>query len=82
MPRLNYLKDPDAELRVLIFGDEIRQTSVYGLAKVMKVAPKTVYNWKERPTQIRIGLLCRIGKYLRWTEEDWEQAMNIIRGKS
>lgn len=80
MPKVNYLKNPDSQLRLLIFGDEVRQTSVYGLAKVMKVNPKTVYNWKERPMQIRIGLLCRIGKYLRWTDEEWNQALQIIRG--
>lgn len=79
MPRVTWLNNKDDMLRMIIFGDSIKKTNIYALARALKINPKTLYGWRERPSMIRIGALVEIGRFLKWTDEDWETVTNIIR---
>lgn len=81
MPRVNWLKNRENQLRVIIFGDTVQKTNIYGLAAAIKVNPKTVYSWREKPMRIKIENLAAIGKALRWSEEEWNEVIGILKGK-
>ncbi|MBQ1576455.1 MAG: helix-turn-helix transcriptional regulator [Oscillospiraceae bacterium] len=79
MPRVQYLRDRDEELREYIFGTT-RHINVKQMAEAIGISATTVYSWKERPTRINLTALEKIGRYLKWGTKDYITVMEIIKG--
>lgn len=70
MPRLSYLRDPDAELSKKIFGNETQPVNCASVARKMKVDVRTVYGWKKKPTSMSLKVFVRLMRLLGYGDED------------
>lgn len=70
-------RDPNAALRVLIFGTDARPVNVARMAGTLHKSRHTLYAWKENPGKIPVGELRRIARYLGLS---WEEVGQAIGG--
>ncbi len=70
-------RDPNAALRLLLFGTEDRPVNMSRLAAKMHRHRTTLYNWKDNPSLISVGDLRRMARILGI---DWEDIGRAIGG--
>lgn len=69
MPRTNWLKDPDTELRKVLFPEGVMKVSIAELSKKTGIPKSTLYRFREKPTQIQFIYVHRIAKAVGATQE-------------
>ncbi|MBQ9592318.1 MAG: helix-turn-helix transcriptional regulator [Lachnospiraceae bacterium] len=79
MPRLNYLRDPDAVLSREIFGNEARPVNCAAVARKLKVDVRTVYNWRKQPTKMSIKHFVRLARVLGYDDDDIFRFMKELK---
>lgn len=72
MPRA-LVKDPEDEIRAIVFGVGAREINCAELARRTGRCANTVRQWKSRPCQIPMRDLARFAKELRLTPEERER---------
>lgn len=72
------VKDPEADLRRLIFGDSIEKVSIAELGKRTGISVNTLYKWRAQPYMIPAGKLLKIVKALRMDPEKQRKIFECI----
>lgn len=75
MPK-GYCRDPEAEMRRVLFGTDKRPANLTKMAKETKIPPSTLARYKRYPSTIPLE---KLRKIVRWNNLDAEQIREIFR---
>lgn len=75
MPK-GYCRDPEAEMRRILFGTDKRPTNLTKMAKETKIPPSTLARYKKHPSMIPLE---KLRKIVRWNGLDEKQIGELFR---